>query len=252
MQTYGPLFAQVYNQQWSGFARQVAPALLGFYQVSEPGQARLPVLDLCCGTGQLAVAFLEQGYDVTGLDLSAHMLAYAAGNAASYVDAGRARFVQGDATSFAFGQRFGLVVSTFDALNHLDDLDALRGCFASVARVLAPGGLFVFDLNTRLGLLRWNSINIIDTADHMIVNRGIYDGHGDKAYTRLSGFVRAEDGRYERFEETMFNTAFAVDDVLAALAEAGWPGAYAARLSDLATPLAEPETEGRAFFVARS
>jgi SAM-dependent methyltransferase len=250
MQSYGRTFAFVYNARWAGFARQVAPRLLEFYGGTAHGQARQPVLDLCCGTGQLALAFLEGGYPVTGLDLSEGMLAHAAENAARYVASGQARFVRGDAGDFRLDAPVGLVASTYDALNHLPDLDALRGCFRSVHGVLLPGGHFVFDLNTRLGLNRWNSITVDDGDEALIVSRGIYDGQSERAWTKISGFARLPDGRYERFDETVYNTVFAMADVLRALREAGF-AAHAARLADLATPLAEPEQEGRVFFVAQ-
>jgi SAM-dependent methyltransferase len=250
MQGYGRAFAYVYNLRWAGFARQAAPRLLEFYGRTPAGQARQPVLDLCCGTGQLAMAFLGAGYPVIGLDLSEAMLAHAAENAADYVTAGRARFVAGDAANFTLEAPVGLVASTFDALNHLPDMDALRGCFRSVAAALLPGGYFVFDLNTRLGLGRWNSITVDDTDEALIVSRGIYDGVSDRAWTKISGFARLPDGRYERFDETVYNTVFAIAEVMAALREAGFAEPYAARVTDLATPIAEPEQEGRVFLVA--
>jgi SAM-dependent methyltransferase len=208
------------------------------------------VLDLCCGTGQLALAFLAAGYPVVGLDLSDAMLAHAAENAARFVASAQAHFVRGDAASFQLEAPVGLVVSTFDALNHLPDLDALRDCFRSVVAALLPGGGFVFDLNTRLGLRRWNSITVDDGDEALIVSRGVYDGESDRAWTKISGFARLPDGRYERFDETVYNTVFAIADVLAALREAGF-AAHAARLSDLSAPLAEPEQEGRVFLVAQ-
>jgi SAM-dependent methyltransferase len=157
---YGRLFAAYYNQHWQTFAEQTAPRLLAWYAATPPGRQRLPVLDLGCGTGQLTRHFLAAGYSVTGLDISADMLAHARANNALGVAEGRARFVQGDAAAFTLDGAFGLVVSTFDALNHLPDLEALRGCFRSARAVLAPGGRFVFDLNTRLGLQGWNSLTV--------------------------------------------------------------------------------------------
>ena len=120
MQAYGRSFAYVYNKRWTGFAHRVAPLIAEFYASTGTGEARYPVLDLCCGTGQLALHFLEQGYRVTGLDLSEYMLQYASENASSYVESGQAQFVRADASEFSLDQQFGLVASTFDALNHLD------------------------------------------------------------------------------------------------------------------------------------
>lgn len=250
MQAYGPGFAQVYNKRWTSFARQVAPFLLKFYGDTPLAQSNRFVLDLCCGTGQLALYFLERGYQLVGLDLSPAMLHYARENTQRYLETGQARFVQADATNFTLEERFGLVVSTFDALNHLPDLQALQDCFACVAAV--SDGYFVFDLNTRTGLRRWNSIEVDDSREDMtIVNHGIYDMDSTRAWMKVTGFVRNADGLYERFEQTAYNTVFAMQDVQAALLATGWQDVYFAHLQDLKTPLADPEQEGRVFVVAR-
>lgn len=249
MQAYGAAFARVYNRQWAGFARYHAPRILEFYAGRNRASENLTLLDLGCGTGQLALVFLEHGYRVTGLDLSADMLHYAEDNTRAFVQSGQARFVQADAAAFTFDESFGLVVSLFDALNHLPDWDALRGCFRSVRVVTGAGGMFIFDLNTRQGLKRWNQISVSEDEDILIVNRGIYDG-GDRAYAHINGFIREDDGRYSRFEETVYNTVFDLEPVRALLLETGWREPYFARIDALATPLDEPEREGRVFVVA--
>jgi SAM-dependent methyltransferase len=251
MQAYSRSFARVYNLRWGGFGQRVAPRIQAYYESTLLGHEDRRLLDLCCGTGQLAVSMLHQGYRVTGIDLSEEMLEHARQNAAHYVDRGQARFLQGDAADFSLPDRFGLVVSTFDALNHLPDEDALRACFRCVHDVLVPGGTFVFDLNTRAGLRAgWNGINVQDTEEAMIVNRGFYDEAAGKAWVKISGFLRVEDGLYERFEQVAYNTAFDLSSVTAALQEGGWHSAYAARIDDLSAPLVDPETEQRVFFVA--
>jgi SAM-dependent methyltransferase len=249
MPGYTEAFARVYNLLWTGFARDVAPRLFDFYTRTDLAAREKTLLDLCCGTGQLSLYFLERGFHVTGLDLSEGMLAHARANNAPFVESGAARFVQGDAASFTLNQRFGLVVSTFDALNHLPSFDALRDCFACVHAVTLPDGTFIFDLNTRLGLRRWNNISVTETDDVLVVNHGIYDG-GDRAYTRITGFVRDPDGRYSRFEENAANTVFDLVSVRQALLDAGWRDAYFALAQDLAVPHDEPESVGRIFIVA--
>jgi SAM-dependent methyltransferase len=250
MQAYGRAFARVYNKRWTGFAHRVAPLIAEFYASTTPGKANRSILDLCCGTGQLTLHLLEQGYTVTGLDLSEHMLQYARENASAYVESGQAGFVRADAAGFSLEQQFGLVVSTFDALNHLDSQEALQTCFQSVFAVLIEGGYFVFDLNTRAGLLRWNNIGVDDSEEAMIVTRGIFDGQGNRAYTRVSGFIKAASGQYDRFEETVYNTVFDMAWVQDTLLQIGWRDVHFARYEALATPIAEPEKEGRVFFVA--
>jgi SAM-dependent methyltransferase len=250
MQAYSQSFARMYNKYCTQFANLVAPQIEAFYAETVTGQTNRTVLDLCCGTGQLALYFLGQGYQVTGIDLSAAMLQYAEENASGYVERGQARFCQADASHFRLDQTFGLVVSTFDALNHLDGKDALRGCFHSVFPLLVPGGYFIFDLNTRDGLRRWNQIRVDDNEEAMIVTRGIYDGQSDRAWTHVTGFVRLANGLYERFEETVYNAVFDLTWVRQVLLETGWQEVYCARIEDLAQPWEEPERDKRAFFVA--
>ncbi len=250
MQAYSQAFAQVYNRRWTRFAEDLAPRLLAYYETTPIARSHPRILDLCCGTGQMARCFLDNGYHVTGIDLSPHMLRFARENAGAYLDSGQAEFFEADAASFTLDRSFGLVVSVFDSLNHLADFQALRGCFASVFAVLVPGGVFIFDLNTRLGLRRWNTIHIDDDEDLMLVNRGIYDGTGDKAYTHITGFIRRPDGLYERYEETVFNTAFEMEQVRGALLNAGWQTVRFATGDDLAASVEDPENHGRIFFVA--
>ncbi len=249
MQGYSKGFARAYNLRWAGFARQVAPLILDFYASTPIGQTNKSVLDLCCGAGHLAVHFLERGYRVVGLDLSEHMLYHAQENARQYIESGQAKFVQGDASNFTLNERFGLVVSTYDSLNHLESEQSLRRCFACVYAV--SDGYFIFDLNTRFGLRRWNNIFIDDSDDDaFVVTRGIYDGQSDKAWVKISGFFRLPDGLYERFDETAFNTVFEMEKVQEALLDIGWKNVYFARIQDLQKPLDDPEREGRVFVVA--
>jgi SAM-dependent methyltransferase len=248
---YGGAFARIYNLEWTGFANRVAPYILDHYESILPSEASREVLDLGCGTGQLAHYFLERGYRVTGLDLSADMLRYARENNQNFIDSGQATFMHGNAAEFSLDHAVGLVACTFDMLNHLEDMSALARCFRSVAAVLARDGVFIFDLNTRTGLRRWNSIQVQDTEQAMIVNRGIYDEQSDRAYVRISGFVRTPEGQYERFEETAFNTVFELDAVREQLRDAGFERAHFARVEDLATPIENPEEESRVFVVAR-
>jgi SAM-dependent methyltransferase len=288
MQAYNSAFARIYDVRWTDHARYVAPLLREYYGSTEIGAENRRLLDVCCGTGQLAVHFLEHGYTVTGLDLSEHMLHYARQNAAQYVASGQARFVQGDAADFTLDDRYGLVLSTFDALNHLPDKAALRACFECVHRVLAPGGVFIFDLNTRAGLrAKWNGIRVQDTDDLFLMDTGAYDEDGNKAWVKITGFVRVSEdtrvsedmrvsrdtrvpedasdqdnahdreeafgkgGLYKRFTQMAYNTIFEMAWVRSALLETGYSHVHFARLEALGTPMDDPEAEGRAYIIAQ-
>ncbi len=250
MQAYNPSFARIYNIRWASFAQNAAPRLRACYESTPVGQENHSLLDMCCGTGQLALHFLDNGYQIVGLDLSAAMLDYARANAAAYIVSGQARFIQGDASNFEMDERFGLVLSTFDALNHLPDFTALKGCFLSVYPVLVEGGSFIFDLNTTEGLRRWTGISIEDSPELMLVTRALFDETSQKAFMRISGFALSGDGLYERFEETAYEVAFPLQAVKEALLETGFHSVRFARLQDLSAPVDDPERENRIFILA--
>jgi SAM-dependent methyltransferase len=178
------------------------------------------------------------------------MLKYARENALPYMAAGQARFLQGDASLYTLDETFGLVVSTFNALNHLPDMASLEGCFQSTLNVLRTGGWFIFDLNTRAGLLNWNRISIDPAEDVFLVNRGIFDGQMGKAWTKITGFVQKKGGAYIRFEETVYNTVFEMEAVKSLLEKLGFQGVYFAKGSDLNTAIIDPESEAKVFFVS--
>jgi SAM-dependent methyltransferase len=251
MQAYGASFAKVYNLRWGGFARQVAPKLREAYESLSGSALNKRVLDVCCGAGHMALHFLEHGYKVSCLDLSEYMLKFARENTQLYQLNDQVDYVQADASSFELGEKYGLATSTFDALNHLDDLEALMGCFRSVFQVLEYEGYFIFDLNTRSGLSRWNNIAIEDSDELMVVNRGVYDQEGGRAINLISGFIRLPNGLYERFHETVYNTVFDLKAVEEGLLEAGYGPVYPARFQNLMERTQEPEKESRIFFVAQ-
>ncbi len=248
---YNAEFAHVYDLHWGGFATRVAPRLRMFYESMPLAETNKTMLDVCCGAGHLALHFLEHGYAVTGLDFSPAMLQYAIERNQAYIDQGRARFIEGDAANFTLDGRFGLVVSTFDALNHLPDMTALQGCFHSVAAVLVEGGVFIFDLNTRYGLQRWLGASMQMADDLVLFTRGVMVETLNRTYTQISGFLRLESGYYERFDQTAFNTIFEMDAVRTALLNEGFRSVHFAHSDDLATPLDNPEAEPRVFIVAK-
>jgi SAM-dependent methyltransferase len=108
-----------------------------------PGDGRR-VLDVGCGTGRSFVPLQRRGWAVSACDLAPGMVRAARAKADQ-----RHRVFAADMRRLGGDGGFDLVTCLDDALNHLlDDCaagDALRG----MARRLAPGGLVVFDVNTR-------------------------------------------------------------------------------------------------------
>ncbi len=122
-------------------------------------------LDLCCGTGA-GMGVLRQvcRQRVTGVDISAGMLAV--GRNAFPADPGgpHVEWVRGDARALPFGPVFDLVTS-FGAFGHFLPRE-WPGMFAQVHSVLRPGGRFAFPVAAPAptGSLRFLAMLAFDTA----------------------------------------------------------------------------------------
>jgi demethylmenaquinone methyltransferase/2-methoxy-6-polyprenyl-1,4-benzoquinol methylase len=114
-------------------------------------------LDVCCGTGDIALAMARKGADVTGLDFSQPMLdiAMERAKAASPVTRHSPHFVRGDAERLPFSDGEFQIVTVGYGLRNLSSWEAgLR----EMQRVAASAGrLLVLDFGKPKSVL-WRSI----------------------------------------------------------------------------------------------
>lgn len=186
---YDP-FAWIYNVHWgNSFLPVIMPVLDNMVLKRIPKRAR--ILDLCCGTGQLAGKLSTLGYRVTGVDGSPEMLIYARENAP------RVEFINADARFFKIPDKYNAVISAFDSLNHIMKLADLGNVFERVYDVLKPSGFFLFDLNTTEGFKQeWQGdFNIIEDDQVCIVLQR-YDPFSRKAVYDVTTFQLKDNGWY--------------------------------------------------------
>jgi SAM-dependent methyltransferase len=116
---------------------------LNFYKTLAQGHAD-GVLELACGTGQLAVPIAARGIPVVGLDSAPEMLKAARQRA---VGAGvDVDLVEGDMRDFALGRRFSLIFIARNSLLHLSEPDEFAALLSAVRRHLTPDGILAFDI----------------------------------------------------------------------------------------------------------
>jgi SAM-dependent methyltransferase len=100
-----------------------------------------PILELACGTGRIALPLAEQGHQITGIDLSAAMLAEARRKS---TERGLAVDWQlADMRAFDLGRTFKLAILAANALCHLYTLADFAAGMAAVRRHLAVDGRFI-------------------------------------------------------------------------------------------------------------
>ena len=237
---YDP-FARVYNQHWGFFATKAYPILE--HLVLEKLSPGCAVLDLCCGTGQLAAELSRRGYRTTGLDGSEGMIEIARKNAPD-VD-----FVVQDARNIALTRKFAAALSTFDSLNHVMSLDELEQVFRSVFSVLDGGGYFVFDLNMEEGFRsRWcGSFEFVE-EDHVCVVRSSHDANEKTGRMDVTLF-ELDGSRWVRTDIPLIQRWYEEVEIKERLRKAGFEELQS---FDGNEPIVEGSVqEGRMFFVGR-
>lgn len=139
-------------------------------------------LDLGCGTGVLMAAMGEQGYRVSGLDLSADMLAVAAQRCP------QAALIHGDMAGLAADAAYDLVSCLLYSLHYSHPRAAMAETVRRVYRALKPGGVFLFDTVDRDGIQTRDSVSrLTEGADTFTFRSGWrYPGQGETMTLHLS------------------------------------------------------------------
>ncbi len=119
-----------------------------YVDIAGTGGKPLNILELCCGTGRVAIPLATQGHRVTGVDLSAGMLDGFAAKL-SHCDQQVQQLVtlvNQDATELQLkGQQFDLAIIAFNSLLCIPDFQAQQRCLERIAAHLKPNGLLVID-----------------------------------------------------------------------------------------------------------
>jgi SAM-dependent methyltransferase len=107
------------------------------------GMAGRRALDVACGTGKSFLPLVDRGYRVTACDISPEMAAIARAKSE-----GRADVVVADMRQLPDLGRFDLITCIDDSVNYLLSDGELRCAVGSMAGLLRPGGVLVFDCNS--------------------------------------------------------------------------------------------------------
>lgn len=134
-----------FYDDFAGSAQDRAEKVLSAIRDHAPGASSL--VEFGCGSG-LVLKEMPSAFELAGIDLSASLLARAAQRCPG------AHLAHADICDVAVGRRFDVVTCIFDTLNHVSDVTRWSEVFATAARHLTAGGLFIFDVNTQSRLQR--------------------------------------------------------------------------------------------------
>jgi len=141
MTAYDRDLAYIHDTGFTGFARKAAPGLLRMLRLNGIRGGR--VVDAGCGSGVWARELSDGGYDVLGIDISAHMIRLARRRAPA------AKFQVGSFLRAALPP-CDAVTAIGECVNYAFDRRSgkkgLAAFFRRVYGALRPGGVFVFDI----------------------------------------------------------------------------------------------------------
>ncbi|MBC7478370.1 MAG: 3-demethylubiquinone-9 3-O-methyltransferase [Pseudorhodobacter sp.] len=154
--------------RWVRTLKNLVPGRLAWFDRQIDWQAR-DVLDLGCAGGFMAEALAARGARVTGIDPAERAVAAARAHARAQglrigYDVGWGEALPYDDASFD-------AVVCVDVLEHVADLPKV---LAEVARVLRPGGLFLFDTINRNPVARLATITVAEDLLRLLP-RGTHD-----------------------------------------------------------------------------
>jgi len=177
------------------------------------------VLDMACGTGRITRLFNKRGYDMTGVDVSEEMLAQARKKGGKNI-----LYLCQDMRDFELYGTVDAIVCLCDSVNYILEEEELQKFFKLANMYLNPGGMFVFDINTKhkySNTLKNNTFsNVYDDAAYVWENH--YDKKSEINEYFVTFFAETESGLYERFEESHIQRAYSAEKTEEMLINAGF------------------------------
>ena len=144
---YGAALAEAYDALNDGIDYE---KICDFLLECVKKHSDIEVKDICeaaCGTGSMACALARRGYHVVASDISEDMLSAAdrKANAQNLP----IRFVLQDMRRSVMYAQKDLYLCLLDSMNYLLTKDDILSALSSAKSCLKPGGLFIFDMNSK-------------------------------------------------------------------------------------------------------
>lgn len=213
-------FAKVYDlfmdnipyEEWTDYVKRL---------LAEEGITEGILLDLGCGTGSVTELLARAGFDMIGIDNSEEMLDIAMEKRdESGLDI---LYLLQDMREFELYGTVKGIVSICDSMNYILEEEDLLEVFRLVHNYLDNEGIFIFDMNTVYKYEKILSDHTFaeDREEGSFIWENFYDEEEEINQYDLSLFVREEDGRYRKYEETHLQRAYPQQRVQELIKESG-------------------------------
>ena len=208
-------FAYFYNKYWTGYPQKIM-----FNAVKQllpkTANKKLNILDVCCGTGNIAGFLYSKGHMVKGIDGSQVMLDYAKTNVPE------ASFTCLDARDFLFNQEFDVITCLFDSVNHLTNEEDVQKLFRNTYNSLKKNGIFIFDANSLESCLNVSNSGFsrVEEKEAFILTAS-FNPSSQTSVFQMTVFV-LEKGSWIRQDITIYEKYYSPEFLIKNLKEVGF------------------------------
>ncbi len=182
------------------------------------------ILDLGCGTGNILIPLVKEGYNVDGLDMSSEMLIVTKEKLQDCFL--QANLFLDDMRYITVNGAYDLIFSFLDTINYLTNIQDIHQTFINVYNALKPEGYFIFDVHSQdftkqaFSDYSYNDVN----EDYVYIWNAYTTTENEKinVFHDLVFFLKKGKNLYERLDEHHHQVVFPLDDYLNILTKTGF------------------------------
>ena len=136
------------------------------------------ILELACGSGRALLPLCQAGYELTGVDTSAAMLAIARQRLQDEGLMAYCRLVQQDMCALYLEQKFRLAFIALGSFAHIAACKDQQRALAAIRAHLSPGGTFILDISN-------TDARYMEELSGQLLHLGTWQGQDGSYYTHL-------------------------------------------------------------------
>ncbi len=192
-----------------------------YYEIlKQEGLRPRTAVDLACGTGSVTAILARKGLRVIGVDMSEEMLTVAQQKAAQLDNP--PLFLCQPLQDLYLPRGVDLAVCALDSLDYITAPGDCAEAIGRVYKILNPGGIFIFDVNTPEKLRAMDGQVFLDEDDDVYcVWRGEFDEETNICSYGMDLFQRSGDVWERSFEEHC-EYAYSAEQLVGYLKAAGF------------------------------
>ncbi|MCK4956415.1 MAG: 4-hydroxythreonine-4-phosphate dehydrogenase PdxA [Candidatus Cloacimonetes bacterium] len=163
------------------------------------------ILELACGTANIASLLTEQGFQVDASDLAPEMLKIAAKK--KYVP----NLYYANMLDEIKTGKYELILLLFDSLNYLSSIEEVSTLLTNTHKALQKNGMFIFDITTiKNSIDNFDGfVNLEDSIDQYIIHQSDLDKESNIQTTELTFFTK-KGFNFSRADEIHKQTIFSI------------------------------------------